>query len=51
MRWNAGADLAQTITQNTAHISDEVLALSFEFDQEVAIEENELGVGVTLTKA
>ena len=51
VRWNAGADLAQTITQNTAHISDEVLALSFEFDQEVDIEENELGVGVTLTKA
>jgi len=51
VRWNAGADLAQTITENSAHISDEVLALSCEFDKSVAIEENELGVGVTLTKA
>jgi isoleucyl-tRNA synthetase len=51
IRWNAGSEIAETITQNAAHISDEVLALSFEFDATVAIEENELGVGVTLTGA
>jgi isoleucyl-tRNA synthetase len=51
IRWNAGSELAETITQNSAHICGEVLALSFEFDAAVAIEENELGVGVTLTSA
>ncbi len=51
IRWNAGVELAQTITESAAHICDEVLALSFEFDKGIAIEVNELGVGVTLTKA
>jgi isoleucyl-tRNA synthetase len=51
IRWNAGSELAETINQNVAHICDEVLALSFEFDAGVAIEENELGVGVALTRA
>jgi isoleucyl-tRNA synthetase len=51
IRWNSGSELAETITQNAAHISDEVLALSFEFDAAIAVEENELGVGVTLSRA
>jgi isoleucyl-tRNA synthetase len=51
VRWNAPADLIATITENAAHISDEVLALSFVQDAAVAQEENELGVGVVLTKA
>jgi isoleucyl-tRNA synthetase len=51
VRWNAPAELFETITQNSAHISDEVLALSFECDEAVAQEENELGVGVVLAKA
>jgi isoleucyl-tRNA synthetase len=51
VRWNAPEDLVETIAQNVARISDEVLALSFERDQSVAQEENELAVGVILTKA
>jgi isoleucyl-tRNA synthetase len=51
IRWNAGSELAEIISQNKAHICDEVLALSFEFDASIAIDENELGVGVTLTGA
>jgi isoleucyl-tRNA synthetase len=51
VRWNAPEELVETITQNVAHISDEVLALSFERDQSVAQENNELAVGVILTKA
>jgi isoleucyl-tRNA synthetase len=51
VRWNSPKELAQTISQSAAHISDEVLATSFEFDATVAIEENELGVGVFLAKA
>ena len=51
VRWNAPAELVETITQNAAHISEEVLALSFEHDAAVAQEENELGVGVALKKA
>lgn len=51
IRWNAGSDLAETIAQNATHICDEVLAISFEFDTAVAIEENELGVGVNLSQA
>jgi isoleucyl-tRNA synthetase len=51
VRWNAPADLIETITQNASHISEEVLALSFERDATVAQEENELAVGVALSKA
>jgi isoleucyl-tRNA synthetase len=51
VRWNAPAELVDTITQSASHISDEVLALSFERDASVAQEENELGVGVVLKKA
>jgi isoleucyl-tRNA synthetase len=51
VRWSAPAELVETITKNAAHISDEVLALSFERDDSVAQEENELGVGVALKKS
>jgi isoleucyl-tRNA synthetase len=51
VRWNAPAELIDTITQSASHISDEVLALSFERDASVAQEDNELGVGVVLKKA
>jgi isoleucyl-tRNA synthetase len=51
VRWSAPAELIETITKNAAHISDEVLALSFERDEAVAQEDNELGVGVVLAKA
>ena len=51
VRWSAPAELADVIASHAAHISDEVLALSFEFDAAVAAEENELRVGVILAKA
>jgi len=51
VRWNAPAELAEVIAAHAAHISDEVLALSFEFDAAVAAGDNELSVGVTLAKA
>jgi isoleucyl-tRNA synthetase len=51
VRWNAPAELIDTITQSASHISDEVLALSFEHDASVSQEENELAVGVVLKKA
>jgi isoleucyl-tRNA synthetase len=41
VRWNAPEELVETITQNVAHISDEVLALSFERDRSVAQEDNQ----------
>jgi len=51
VRWSAPAELADVIATHAAHISDEVLALSFEFDAAVAAGDNELSVGVTLAKA
>ena len=51
VRWSAPAELADVIAKHTAHISDEVLALSFEFDAAVVAGDNELSVGVILAKA
>ena len=51
VRWNAPSELVQTIVDSSSRISDEVLALSFELDASVAEEENELRVGVVLTRA
>ncbi len=51
VRWSAPAELADVIAAHKAHISDEVLALSFELDASVAAGDNELSVGVILAKA
>ena len=51
VRWSAPAELADVIAKHTAHISDEVLALSFEFDAAVVAGDNELSVGVILAKS
>ena len=51
VRWSAPTELADVIKAHAAHISDEVLALSFEFDAAVTAEDNELSVGVILAKA
>ncbi|MEN9411777.1 MAG: hypothetical protein RIQ92_214, partial [Actinomycetota bacterium] len=51
VRWNAPSDLAKTIAANTAHISEEVLALSMSEDATVAEIESELGVNIALSKA
>ena len=51
VRWSAPADLAKTIAAHTAHISEEVLALSMSEDAGVPEIESELGVNVALSKA
>ena len=51
VRWNASSDLAKTIKANTAHISEEVLALSMSEDSTVPAIESELGVNIALSKA
>ena len=51
VRWSAPAELVNVIAKHADHISDEVLALSFEFDAAVVAGENELSVGVILAKA
>ena len=51
VRWSAPAELVDVIAKHAAHISDEVLALSFEFDAAVVAGDNELSVGVILAKA
>jgi isoleucyl-tRNA synthetase len=50
VRWNASSDLAKTIKANTAHISEEVLALSMSEDSTVPAIESELGVNIALSK-
>ena len=50
VRWNAPSELQETIHSAAAHISDEVLAISFEYDITVAQEDNEFSVGVSLKK-
>jgi isoleucyl-tRNA synthetase len=50
VRWNAPAELQETIRSAAKHISDEVLAISFEYDETVAQEDNEFSVGVSLKK-
>lgn len=51
VRWNASLELQETIRAASAHISEEVLAVSFDYDATVAPEENELGVGISLEKS
>jgi isoleucyl-tRNA synthetase len=51
VRWSAPTELADVIAAHATHISDEVLALSFEFDAAVTAGDNELSVGVILAKA
>jgi isoleucyl-tRNA synthetase len=51
VRWNCREELVATVIEHSAHISEEVLALLFERDSTLVIEENEIGVGVALSKA
>ncbi len=51
VRWNAPADLTETIIQSSQHIAGEVLAVSFEYDTTVHQDENELSIGVVLKKS
>ena len=51
VKWNINEDVSEAVAQNSAHISDEVLALSFERDATLAVGDNELGIEVKLAKA
>ena len=51
VKWNINEDVSEAVAQSSAHISDEVLALSFERDSTLAVGDNELGIEVKLAKA
>ena len=51
VKWNINEDVSEAVAQSSAHISDEVLALSFERDTTLAVGDNELGIEVKLAKA
>jgi len=49
--WNGGADLEAAINEFAVQISEEVLALSIARDENLSSDENEIGLGLTLSKA
>ena len=49
--WNGGADLEAAINEFAVQISEEVLALSIAKDANLSSDENEIGLGLTLSKA
>ena len=49
--WNGGADLEAAINEFAVQISEEVLALSIAKDENLSSGENEIGLGLTLSKA
>jgi isoleucyl-tRNA synthetase len=51
LRWSAPKELIPTIESAASHICDEVLATSFTLDGSLQPESNELGVGISLTRA
>ena len=51
VKWNINEDVSEAVAQSSAHISDEVLALSFERDTTLAVGDNELGIEVKLARA
>ena len=51
VKWNGGAELAAAISEYSAQISDEVLALSITQDGSLPGVENEIGLSLELTKA
>ena len=48
--WNATDEIAAAITGDEAHIKSEVLALAMERVSTLAVDDNELGIAITLTK-
>ena len=51
VKWNGGAELVAAITEYSAQISDEVLALSIVQESSLPVAENEIGLALELTKA
>ncbi|MFM8383814.1 MAG: DUF5915 domain-containing protein, partial [Actinomycetota bacterium] len=50
VRWNANEDVAQAIVEATSHISEEVLATSFERDKSLSLSDEELGLTLKLVR-
>ena len=50
VRWNSGADVSAAINRYTDQISEEVLALSITQDETLGAAENEINLGLVLTK-
>ncbi len=50
VRWNSGADVSAAINRYTDLISEEVLALSITQDETLGAAENEINLGLVLTK-
>jgi isoleucyl-tRNA synthetase len=51
VRWSADSAIVAAITAAASHISDEVLALEFTFDDSLPAGENELQINAALEKA
>jgi isoleucyl-tRNA synthetase len=51
VRWSAPEEISAAITSAVAHISDEVLAISFEEDASLPAADNEMGVAISLEKS
>ena len=51
LTWSAPKELIPTIESAASHICDEVLATTFTLDGSLQPESNELGVGISLTRA
>ena len=50
LTWNATTEIAAAIADDESHIKDEVLAISMVRDAGLAIEDNDLGIAVKLSK-
>jgi isoleucyl-tRNA synthetase len=51
VRWNSNEEVAKAIEEAAAHISDEVLATSFERDAQLATSDDDLGLRLKLTRS
>ncbi|MFM8523179.1 MAG: DUF5915 domain-containing protein, partial [Actinomycetota bacterium] len=50
VKWNAKGEVVKALNDAMAHISEEVLAVSFELDSSLTLGEDELGLVLKLTK-
>lgn len=50
VRWNSNEDVANAIIDASSHISEEVLATSFERDKSLSVTGEELGLALKLTR-
>ncbi|MFM8502752.1 MAG: DUF5915 domain-containing protein, partial [Actinomycetota bacterium] len=51
VKWNAKGEVVKALSDAKAHISEEVLAVSFDIDPSMSLGEDELGLVLKLTKA